>query len=242
MTRFEMLYSLVAPFEHPLHRHVRSTLRRLRGSRLLDVGGRRSNYTIGVCPEVWISDLPRESEIQKHLDLGATDVIRSTVFSRRSNVKEYRYDDMTRTTLPADHFDVVNAVEVLEHVDEDELFVANVAKVLKPGGHFVMTTPNGDFKPIPYPDHRRHYKAADLEALLRRHFEEVRVEYRVNAGRIFTMASKSGAMTGMLGYGLSGLLEKLKFGGRGPMKKHHLVAVCRKGRQSRGADAARAPI
>ncbi len=240
VTPFEIVYSIVAPFEHPLHRHVRRTLLRLRGARMLDVGGRRSNYTIGVPSEVWISDIPRESAIQKQLDLGATDSIRIGVISRRSNIKEYCYDDMTRTKLPEDHFDVVNAVEVLEHVDEDECFIANVARLLKPGGHFVMTTPNGDFKPVPYPDHRRHYKASDLEALLKRHFSEVNIEYRVNAGKLFTLASNSGKLFGMLGYGLSSLLETLGSGGRGPMKKHHLFAICRKSvsASSSGARAA----
>src|SRR5687767_8858395 len=109
MTPFEIAYSLVSPFEHPLHRYVRGRLRKLPATRVLDVGGRRSNYTIGLKSEVWISDVPREREIQKELDLGATDAIRSAVLSRRSNVKEYKYDDMTRTTLPEAHFDVVNA-------------------------------------------------------------------------------------------------------------------------------------
>ena len=228
MTSFEVAFSLASPFEHPLHRHVRNTLRKLPANRLLDVGGRRSNYTIGLNSDVWISDVPREREIQKALDLGATDAIRDKVLARRSNVKEYRYDDMTRTTLPEAHFDVVNAVEVLEHVEEDEAFVANVAKVLKPGGYFVMTTPNGDFKPVPYPDHKRHYKAADLEALLKKYFREVKIEYRVNSGPLFTMAYKSGALLGMIGYGLSSLGEGMGIGGRGPMNKHHLFAICRK--------------
>lgn len=228
MTPFEIAFILVSPFEHPLHRYVRSTLLKLCPNRLLDVGGRRSNYTIGLKSEVWISDVPREREIQKQLDLGATDEIRSAVLSRRSNVVEYRYDDMTRTSLPEGHFDVVNAVEVLEHVDDDDAFVANVAKVLRPGGHFVMTTPNGDFKPVPYPDHKRHYKASQLEALLKRYFREVRIAYRVNSGALFAIASRSSAVVGMVGYGLSSLLETLGIGGRGPMNKHHLFAICRK--------------
>jgi SAM-dependent methyltransferase len=228
MTPFEVAFSLASPFEHPLHRYVRNTLRKLPVGRLLDVGGRRSNYTIGLDSEVWISDVPRESEIQQQLDLGATDAIRDKVLARRSNVKEYRYDDMTRTKLPESHFDVVNAVEVLEHVDQDELFVANVAKLLKPGGHFVMTTPNGDFKPVPYPDHKRHYKGADLEALLKKYFSDVKIEYRVNSGPIFTMAHKSGVIFGMFGYALCSLMEGMGIGGRGPMNKHHLFAVCRK--------------
>lgn len=228
MTRFERIYRLLQPLEHPLHQYVARTLRKLSARRLLDVGGRRSNYTIGLLSEVWISDIPREREIQEKLDLGATDEIRNAVLLRRSNVSQYVYDDMTRTALPVAHFDVVNAVEVIEHVEDDESFVRNIAKVLKPGGHAVLTTPNGDWKPVPYPDHVRHYRAADLETLLRRHFRDVSVEYRVNAGKIFDIAYRSSALMGMWAYGLSAILERIGFGGRGPTGKHHLFAVCRK--------------
>jgi SAM-dependent methyltransferase len=227
MTGFETLYALLRPFEHPLHQRVYRALRSLRPSRMLDVGGRRSNYTIGLPAEVWISDVPREREIQKQLDLGATDAIRESILAKRSNVTRYVYDDMTRTTLPEGAFDVVNATEVLEHVEEDDKFVANVARVLKPGGHFVMTTPNGDWKPEPYPDHKRHYRAADLEALLRRYFREVRVEYRVNAGWLFNIAYRLGAF-GMWASALNAMHEAIGLGGSGPWFKHHLFAVAKK--------------
>jgi len=223
MTRFEWAYRLFIMFEHPLHQYIRRTLRRINPPLLLDVGGRRSNYTIGL-PAVWVTDVARRSQVQYDLDLGSTDGIRSAVMSRRSNVVDYRYDDMTRTELPAEYFSAVSAVEVLEHVDEDEKFVSNVVKVLKPGGHFVMSTPNGDFRPVPYRDHKRHYRAVDLEALLRRHFRQVRVEYRVGV-RLVNLGWRLGP-AGIWAYGLSALLERLGLLGKGPSGKLHLVAVC----------------
>jgi SAM-dependent methyltransferase len=239
VTKFELLYTCSLPLEHPLHQYVHRTIRHLAldhggRPRHLDVGGRRSSYTINVPAEVWITDVPRERELQRELDLGATDEIRATVLKRRSNVVQYLYDDMTDTQLPDGHFSIVTAIEVLEHVEEDEKFVANVARVLEPGGVFVMTTPNGDFKPVPYPDHKRHYKRADLDALLLRHFAGVRVEYRVNADRLFGVAvgqrrseSPSRLLTGMA-YGLNALRERAGFGGDGPAGKNHLFAICRK--------------
>ena len=70
MTPFEFGMRGRWPFEHPLHQHVQRILRRAARTyshtpRLLDVGGRRSNYTIGVPAEVWLSDIPREKEIQR---------------------------------------------------------------------------------------------------------------------------------------------------------------------------------
>jgi SAM-dependent methyltransferase len=226
MTLFEAIYRLFLPFEHPLHQRVNRTLRALKPTLLLDVGGRRSNYTIGLPGKVWITDLPRTSLHQHELDLGATEMLRAAVLKRRSNVATYLYDDMTDTKLPANHFDVVNAVEVLEHVDDDEAFVANVARLLKPGGSFVMTTPNGDWRPIPFPDHKRHYRAADLTALLKRHFADVEVEHRVNADLLFTIGYRAGLL-GMWAYGLSAILERLGLGSRRVIKKHHLFVVCR---------------
>jgi hypothetical protein len=46
-----------------------------------------------------------------------------------------------------------------------------------------MTTPNGDFKPIPHRDHRRHYRREQLTNLLARELSSVEVDYAVVAGR-----------------------------------------------------------
>jgi len=44
------------------------------------------------------------------------------------------YDDAT--------FDVVFSVEVIEHLEGHRNFISEAARVLKPGGHLVLTTPN----------------------------------------------------------------------------------------------------
>lgn len=186
-TGFELAYLAVEPFMMPLHREVRRRLLRLaastRSARILDVGGRKSHYTVGVPGQVTISDLPRETAVQKALRLGIDqDVIRQTR-ARRSNVCEIVLDDMTRSGLQNSIFDCVVAVEVLEHVTEDERFVNEVFRVLKPGGTFLMTTPNGDAVKNSNPDHKRHYTREQLGALLRSTFCDVEVEYAVVGGR-----------------------------------------------------------
>jgi 2-polyprenyl-3-methyl-5-hydroxy-6-metoxy-1,4-benzoquinol methylase len=42
-------------------------------------------------------------------------------------------------------YDTVVITEIIEHVAHPDRFLAQVAKLLKPGGHIVMTTPNGEF-------------------------------------------------------------------------------------------------
>ncbi len=47
------------------------------------------------------------------------------------------------TQLPSGHFDVAHANQVIEHVPNVDLFVSEVFRLLKPGGHAVISTENG---------------------------------------------------------------------------------------------------
>lgn len=201
MTRFELAARCAMPFLSPLYLDVRRALRdavraqaRVRGRpvELLDVGGRHSHYTVGLPCRVTITELPRTTAVQAALNLGLTDALARRTRDRRSNVRDIVYDDMTTTHLASGAYDCVVAVEVLEHVDDDAGFLRNVARVLRPGGAFVMTTPNGDACPVPHnADHRRHYPHAALERLLRERFVDVRVRYAVRAGRARTLGLAS---------------------------------------------------
>ncbi|MEP6995498.1 MAG: methyltransferase domain-containing protein [Acidobacteriota bacterium] len=196
MKRFERSYLVAEPFLPPLYKIVRRRLKAMSTSAgkalsILDVGGRKSHYTIGVPAEITISELPRETDVQKRLNLGINDGIRRLTLDRRSNVREIVYDDMTRSTLPTDAFDVVVSVEVLEHVEDDAAFVREVHRVLKPSGIFLMTTPNGDFVPNTNPDHKRHYTRLQLTERLRASFPQAHVSYAIRAGRWRTLGLKS---------------------------------------------------
>jgi SAM-dependent methyltransferase len=171
MKRFELTYLALEPFLPPLIKTVRKRLVIIAKSspyrlEILDVGGRKSHQTINVPANITITDLPRESSIQKELNLGINDSIIEQTYSRRTNVKSVLFDDMTRSSLPDQSFDCVVATEVLEHVEEDRQFVNEVWRVLKPKGIFLMTTPNGDSVKNNNPDHKRHYTREHLNSLL----------------------------------------------------------------------------
>lgn len=42
-------------------------------------------------------------------------------------------------------FDAVLITEIIEHVAHPDQFLSNVGKLVKPGGHIILTTPNGEY-------------------------------------------------------------------------------------------------
>jgi SAM-dependent methyltransferase len=194
MTGFEIAYRWAQPFLPPLYSSVRRRLisfARESGHQqpdILDVGGRKSHYTIGVPARIVISELPRQSSLQGKLNLGLTDQMIAATLARRTNIAAIEFDDMAQSKIEDDSFDCVVAVEVLEHVERDAEFLRNVYRVLRPGGMFLMTTPNGDSVPVPHnPDHKRHYPRKALQRLLEDIFNSVEIEYAIVAGRARTM-------------------------------------------------------
>lgn len=70
-------------------------------------------------------------------------------------------------------FDFVLSFQVIEHIRRDREFVREVRRVLRPGGKFIVTTPNALMSLTRNPWHVREYSAAQLRSLLECEFTEV---------------------------------------------------------------------
>jgi SAM-dependent methyltransferase len=239
MKKFERLYLIAELLLPPLHKIVRRYLLEFAAGHparpaILDVGGRKSHCTIGVDADITISDLPRETALEKSLNLGINEHIRESILTRRSNVREILYDDMTHSLLQTETFDVVVAVEVLEHVQDDEAFVKEAHRVLKPGGTFIMTTPNGDFVRNTNPDHKRHYTRSHLRRRLGTCFAQIDVGYAIRAGAWRDLGLKSWSGRHPLRTALSmvgnvvNTWQSARVGRGESVGTRHLIAVARK--------------
>ncbi len=70
-------------------------------------------------------------------------------------------------------FDYVVSFQVIEHIKRDFDFVREVHRVLKPGGKFIVTTPNAPMSLTRNPWHVREYRPEELTNILECHFSHV---------------------------------------------------------------------
>lgn len=93
-----------------------------------------------------------------------------------------RFERSDAATIPFDagSFDLVVSFHVLEHVDQPEPYLAELARVSRLGGQVVIVTPNGAFRLAPGERpwnrfHVREFDRAELTQLLSKHFTQFAV-------------------------------------------------------------------
>jgi 2-polyprenyl-3-methyl-5-hydroxy-6-metoxy-1,4-benzoquinol methylase len=75
--------------------------------------------------------------------------------------------------LADNSYDIVVSFQVIEHIQNDGLFLKEIHRVLKPGGTALITTPNRMMSLSRNPWHIREYLAPELQALAKKIFSEV---------------------------------------------------------------------
>lgn len=76
------------------------------------------------------------------------------------------------TDFEDNSFDTVVTQQVIEHIENDDLFVKEIHRVLKPGGVAVITTPNIRMSLTRNPWHVREYTDTELLKLLGKYFKD----------------------------------------------------------------------
>lgn len=125
------------------------------GKRVLDFGcgqGYGSKILAGRAGQVTSLDIAEEAT-QATKSRGITRVVRA---------------DARRSPLRGESFDVVVSFEVFEHIEAVEQYLAEVGRMLAPGGRFIVSTPNREFDPMAgmNPFHFKEYTYPEVADLL----------------------------------------------------------------------------
>ncbi len=99
---------------------------------------------------------------------------RGVDFSRYGNVEFRRMNVPPLDGIESGSMDFVVSFQVIEHIKRDSELVAEIHRVLKPGGKFIVTTPNAPRSLTRNPWHVREYTAQQLHGLLSQYFGTVR--------------------------------------------------------------------
>lgn len=90
-----------------------------------------------------------------------------------SNAKFIQTEVPPFSKIEDNSYDCVVSFQVIEHIKNDDLFVKEIHRVLKPGGIFLATTPNIKMSLSRNPWHMREYTITNLDTLLLKYFTSV---------------------------------------------------------------------
>lgn len=76
-------------------------------------------------------------------------------------------------TVPSAKYDTVVSFQVIEHIEDDRLFLQEIYRVLKPGGRAIISTPNIRLTLSRNPWHIREYTGNQLRMLCEGIFDKV---------------------------------------------------------------------
>ena len=142
-------------------------------NRLLDIGCGAGSLLMAAKKGGWVAE--------------GVEVSHPTVVHLRNNGLNVFSGELADAKFPTGHFDVVTAAELIEHVPNPASLVAEIARILRPGGVFWATSPHSNgasarvlklkWSIISPPEHLHLFSTAGLRNLLIRNgFSYVQVK------------------------------------------------------------------
>jgi 2-polyprenyl-3-methyl-5-hydroxy-6-metoxy-1,4-benzoquinol methylase len=134
-------YPVDADTDSPWHRMVKAHLqpaRDLEDRKILEIGCGRGGFAC------WLASRSPQPRAVIAADFAHTAVIKGREFSRANHISRVSWEvgDIQAMAHGTGTFDTVISCETVEHLPDPPRAVAEMGRVLKPGGRLFLTTPN----------------------------------------------------------------------------------------------------
>lgn len=146
----------------PMARHSRRLMLRMTGDlaprSILDIGGGEGSL------------LEALSSAHPHAKITGTDLAATAVELARTHMPTAQFAvlDIAKARLP-ETFDLIVCADVVEHIEDDQSALNNMAAMTAPGGHVVVATLQGRMRDFEKNvGHVRNYVPGELEEKMRR--------------------------------------------------------------------------
>lgn len=117
--------------------------------------------------------------LKKSKTYTAVDKINEAIVSlseKYTNEKFFRTSFPPLTSINDNSFDTIVSFQVIEHIKDDDLFISEIYRILRPGGVALLTTPNIKMTLTRNPWHIREYTSSELVDLASKHFDKIEIK------------------------------------------------------------------
>ena len=95
---------------------------------------------------------------------------------KEQNKVEFHKMNVPPLRLDDNSVDYVVTFQVIEHIQDDQKFVKEIHRVLKPGGKLILTTPNILMSLSRNPWHIREYNPTEMKDILKTSFSDINIK------------------------------------------------------------------
>lgn len=113
---------------------------------------------------------------EKYIAIDKYDSPISEELKSKNNIEFKQMNVPPLKGIESDSVDFVVTFQVIEHIQDDEKFVKEIFRVLKPGGKLILTTPNLFMSLSRNPWHIREYTPFEMKDILRKIFVKSEVK------------------------------------------------------------------
>ena len=97
-------------------------------------------------------------------------------FKKKNNITFIQTEVPPLECIESSSVDFVVTFQVIEHINNDEFFLSEIRRVLRPGGKLIMTTPNSLMSLTKSPWHIREYSPEQMSVLMQSVFQHVELQ------------------------------------------------------------------